>query len=144
MKHQIAYKVVRVAGDKRLSAVTNGVWQVEYTPGKFVRPRKGTKLLAFESRENAKCFAQNLLVPSGVQGFEIWKCEARGCRLVTYLPYAFDLNGFDKFWKELRYRKSSPGCGGYVHSLAERMFFDDAPPGTVACSALKLLEKVES
>jgi len=138
MKRQIVYKVVRVAGDKRLSAVTNGVWQVEYTPGKFVRPPKGTKLLAFQSRESALDFTRFIAKIQRDDVFEIWKCDARHPQTVHNVPGCGHVNAFMEFWRQFKRGKLFS-----THSITKMCLFM-APPGTVACSALKLLERVES
>jgi len=136
MKREIVYKVVRVEGDKRLSAVTNGVWQVEYKPGKVTRPRKRTKLLAFKSREAALDFTRFIAKIERDDVFEIWKCEARDCEAVYNLPGCGRANDFIDFWRKLS------RCEFFSVRPRTKVCLFMAPPGTVACSALKLRVRV--
>jgi len=139
MNSQIVYKVVRAIDGRYYSAiVTDKDWRVEYKPGKFVRAPEGSELLAFWLCDYAITFARKMEGPL----FEVWKCQARGCQLIESLCPSARPSRFKDFWRERRYRnKSHEQPVEWYQQLS--MFFR-APPGTVGCSMLKLLERVES
>lgn len=123
----IVYKVVRKEDGKLKSAVarrepsiTSGpIANLTYSPNKTTKPRFG-KLFAFDTLITAQCFWG---------GREVWEAEAPDAKPITLV--AADgfgcLKRFKEFWS-----------GKVVDVRLMK-----APAGTVICSELMLIRKIE-
>lgn len=120
------YKVVHNRQGRLYSMVATGMWEVEYAPSAVTLPPIGTYLLAFKIEVDARVFRVGFLHS------EVWRAEATG-------P-AFFVN---KVCMQSMMRKP-----GFVTDFWRKpqgedwIGFVDAPPGSVACKSLKLLERV--
>ena len=125
---KIAYKVVVAGTLKSCRASTwdnSDQWAVTYKLNEWVSPLvKNSKLLVFDTLENAKSFANNNTYPEA-----IYKCEVRR---VSSQKYISDLvYEVEKFWKTLGFNRSK-SCR-----------IQPIVPGTHFASQVKLLELVK-
>lgn len=117
------YKVVRRRKDGKLASaiIRRGPLVVIYQTDKPSLPVSGTKLLAFDSLENARVFRAGR--PKSV---EVWKASAPNPRYKEFITGCWvGLKRIREFW-------AGPGVC-YT-----------APPGTVACDSITLIKRVEA
>ncbi|KKN60414.1 hypothetical protein LCGC14_0532480 [marine sediment metagenome] len=125
---KIVWKVVRRIGGKRFSAVINQEWGgVRYSsPGEITSAPESTKLLAFKTKETAVRFGTSLGDGFGCK-YEVWKAKAKNVTNTRTLSTSGDgYPGFVAFWKGKR----------------NGVWRGEAPDGTVSCSELTLIKKV--
>ncbi len=142
---QKAYKIVRVRKDGRRVSLLERLcnfpkFQVEYKTTGVVRPnKKGTNLFAFETVQSAKnhMFGYG---PTSQKEMEIWEVEAYGAKPAPEKIYRFwSWDGVESgalfFWDTVMKKNE--------RKLDDLSGMEPMPSGTVICSSLKMLKKVE-
>ena len=118
------YKGVRLIKGKRYSAVVYRCHGgIRYNdPGQPTVAPEGTRLLAFSTKKEALLFFKDWKPK-----FEVWRAEAKNTQKVSALTWSWSRANFIRFWQ----------------GIPAVLILASAPQGTVCCSELTLLEKVE-
>jgi hypothetical protein len=125
---QIVYKVVCVEENNLVSAIIYNKAKIIYPIGKWVKPKiKGSLILTFDSFAHAFFFFSRSSYCLNKK-FEIWKCEGNVKEEGIYLlSISAQYKNMVSFWR-------STGYWNYPINT---------PIGTLCCSKIKLLEKIE-
>jgi hypothetical protein len=105
----------------------NKDFEVIYTPGEFVRPVVGGKLLCFDDLEYAKDWSEKC---KSCDCTEVWHCEVENPEPSSYLLMLDDFKSFEMFWS------------GHLRKLGSHYCLT-APLGSLQCDAIKITEKVK-
>ena len=114
----IGWKVVKKTGTGFKSAVVEGPWMCTYVINEPTEGHKGTPILAFSTRRQARA-----LRGDADHGLRVFKAEMKNPRPQRQIAYPWSWDEFEKFWQDGRCRTTL-----------------SAPNGTLACDAITLLE----
>lgn len=123
-QQQEVFKVVKIEGEKYVSAVETGAYKLEYLSNEVTKPKRG-KIFAFSSLEFAKQFKLKEL-SSSYQTWEIWKARGKNPESIDKICTYPDKD--EKFWK------------GFI---LNKMYLGHSYEGTIVVDELELLEKIE-
>ena len=133
------WKVVMKTNRGLMSVIVWGTkWSQTYEEGKATVFPKGMPGLAFRFKRQAMQFKRGI----NEQMSQVWKAEADVLdQIIQSLLYASIVSTMEpeenkavvEFWKSGHWRHPSSGLA----------FTFSAPPGTVACTSIKLLERVQ-
>lgn len=127
------YKVVSHKNGRYFSAIVKNCslfmleadWQIEYKIGKAILPYKNSKLMCFDSIDNAidfKVANQHLAYNQDWQIFEI--------EVINPIEGMGEQADFDDFWNQ--------------YNLNHQLFTDsNFPRGTIFCDSIKLIERIQ-
>lgn len=137
------YKVVRAKSHKKganrlVSAVMgHGRYGDDlervYRPNRWTVGVKATPVMAFDSQKAAQVFARG-----SVARLEVWEADVRKPRHLSRILGLSRLPGFLRFWQTLQDKKQWWRLPTQVNDV----WVGIAPPGTVACEAIRLVKKL--
>ena len=121
---QDVFKVVKMEGEKRVSAVESGDCKLEYLPNTVTKPKRG-KIFAFSTLEFAIQFIDQEVTNSySSSTFQIWKAAGKNPKAIKKICLCPTDDG--NFWKNL---------------LVKDMHLGSAPEGTLIVDEIELLER---
>lgn len=116
------FKVVKIEGDKCLSAMETGTNQLEYKPNTITKPKRG-KIFAFSSIACARLFiVKNLDL---YLSYEIWKARGKNPEKISIICVYPKKD--EEFWK----------------GLIKDVYLGQSPEGAIVVEEIELLEQVE-
>lgn len=126
MEQQEVFKVVKMEGEKRVSAVETGACKLEYLPSVVTKPKRG-KIFAFSTLEFASQFIDQEAASIYFSAtFQIWKAVGKNPKTISKICLCPTDDG--NFWKNL---------------LVNDMHLGSAPEGTLAVDEIELLERIK-
>lgn len=136
MATQTVYKVVHCRGEKLHSAfVSNTPIGITYKAGEWITPEVG-KVFAFSNYE-AACYFRRVIADKPAN---VWEAEATEVEEASFPIFLTHITTISKYYRSFWMRRFATvrrlvNLAGYLAGAV--------PAGTVVCSSIKLIRKVE-